>query len=448
MILFGGLNGSTLTELNETWAYNYTDNNWSNRAPSVAPDVRRQHAMVYDSANNKTVLFGGYESSLYNDTWVYDYTDNAWTNMNPTTYPNPRRLHTMVFDSRNNLTMMFGGITWSQYCRNDTWGYNYTTDTWTNLNPATSPSVRRSHAMVYNSVNDTMILFGGYNGTYLTDIYLNDTWAYNYTLNTWTQRNPATSPSARMSYAMVYDIANNRIILFGGYNGSYLGDTWVYDYSTDTWTNMNPATSPSARSGHTMAYDSANNRVVLFGGYDGSSYLSDTWIYNYGTNTWTQVNPSTSPSVRSEHAMVYDSVKNRCVLFGGYNGTARLYDTWVYSYADGIWVETEKYEPGRRSGHAMAYDTGNGRVVFFGGYDGASRQSDTWTYRSATVVYYSVWDTTYSTWLWDPTERGAYAQNGTADYVWVEMDLMIPNNALNGTYAGEIRFFFEAEAEV
>jgi len=74
--------------------------------------------------------------------------------------------------------------------------------------------------------------------------------------------------------------------------------------------------------------------------------------------------------------------------------------------------------------------------------------SDASTYFNGTNTYSSTWNSTYHTWLWDGSERGAYAGNRTADYVWVQMDLMVPDNALNGTYAGEIGFFFEAEAEV
>src|ERR1035441_6585189 len=63
-----------------------------------------------------------------------------------------------------------------------------------------------------------------------------------------------------------------------------------------SWTQRSPlAPSPSAREHHAMAYDSVRGRTVLFGGYDGSSYLGDTWEWN-GAN-WTQV-ATTGPSAR------------------------------------------------------------------------------------------------------------------------------------------------------
>src|SRR6266496_2944326 len=61
---------------------------------------------------------------------------------------------------------------------------------------------------------------------------------------------------------------------------------------------------PPSRHGHAMVYDAVRQRVVLFGGLSSSGNSSnDTWEYD-GT-TWTQRTPGTSPSARQNHAMVY-----------------------------------------------------------------------------------------------------------------------------------------------
>ena len=39
---------------------------------------------------------------------------------------------------------------------------------------------------------------------------------------------------------------------------------------------------------------------------------------------WTQIKPSTSPSARSDHAMAYDSARQRTVLFGGSSSAGEL----------------------------------------------------------------------------------------------------------------------------
>jgi N-acetylneuraminic acid mutarotase len=177
-----------------------------------------------------------------------DITDNSWTNMTPTITgsPSARYAHAMAYDSQNNKVVLFGGFDGTN--DGETWVYNYTDNSWTNMAPATSPSAREYHAMAYDSENKVTVLFGGYGYNSTGDLdYLNDTWVYNYTDNTWTNMAPATSPSARRFHAMAYDSQNNLTVLFGGYDGAYDDETWVYNYTDNSWTNVTPATSPSAR---------------------------------------------------------------------------------------------------------------------------------------------------------------------------------------------------------
>jgi len=98
--------------------------------------------------------------------------------------------------------------------------------------------------MVYDSAGKKVIMFGGAGGAG------NDTWAYDPTANSWTELHPAGDlPSARCAYSMVYDSAHGRVILFGGHHGdATLDDTWSYDPASNTWTELHPAGDvPSAR---------------------------------------------------------------------------------------------------------------------------------------------------------------------------------------------------------
>ena len=79
------------------------------------------------------------------------------------------------------------------------------------------------------------------------------------------------------------------------------------------------AAAPSARSSAAMAYDSARGIVVLFGGYASATSLADTWEHD-GTR-WVQITPTDpegdgDPPLREGHAMAFDSVRERVVLFG------------------------------------------------------------------------------------------------------------------------------------
>ena len=148
------------------------------------------------------------------------------------------------------------------------------------------------------------------------------------------------------------------------------------------WTQATPAISPGVRSNHAMAYDSVRQKVVMFGGYNfQSGSMGDTWEYD-GV-VWTQVAPASSPPARTGHAMVYDSARHKVVMFGGYDpapgSLAPLYnDTWEYDGVDWAQVTTAS-KPLNRLDHAMVYDRGSQEVVMFGG-NGMTLHNDTWTY--------------------------------------------------------------------
>src|SRR5215472_8467911 len=84
---------------------------------------------------------------------------------------------------------------------------------------------------------------------------------------------------------------------------------------------VNPVGTPGQRAHHAMAYDSDRGVTVFFGGEIGKSgseqYFNDTWEYD-GT-AWRQINvPDPKPGPRSFHAMAYDPVRKRVVMYGGF----------------------------------------------------------------------------------------------------------------------------------
>ena len=99
-------------------------------------------------------------------------------------------------------------------------------------------------------------------------------------------------PGGRDYSGMVYADGIGKMILFGAGDTSLKNDTWAYDFGTNTWTELHPDTPPSARGWHAMAYSSADDLVVLFGGGKSrTNYTFETWLYDPKANTWTQVGP-------------------------------------------------------------------------------------------------------------------------------------------------------------
>jgi peptide/nickel transport system permease protein len=253
---------------------------------------------------------------------------------------------------------------------NEDW--TYASGDWTSMplvEGEIRPSPRTNHSMAYDSINERIVLFGGFDGL------LNDeTWIYDPVTQIWTKIDTDPHPSARAGHSMTFDSNNGNVILFGGVIDDWVNprsnETWTFDVSTNTWTLMSPPTPPEARAFSAMSYDTDAGMAVLFGGDRNSS---ETWTYAGGD--WTQMTPLSQPSDRFGHAMVYDTTSRVTVLFGGSDNGS---ETWTYDSTLDDWsVRSPTQNPSSRMFHAMVYDNANNQVVLFGGDSG---WQESWTY--------------------------------------------------------------------
>ena len=231
---------------------------------------------------------------------------------------------------------------------------------WTQVTTTGAITARQGHVMTYDVARQRVLLFGGQ-----TSGYLQDTWEYNSATATWTQR-ATTGPSARAFSCMAYDPLRNVTVLFGGYNGSssaLFADTW--EWNGTTWTQRAPTTSPPARYFFGCWWDAARSRFAIYGGVGNSSAVhSDTWEYD-GTN-WSQRTLTGAP-VRAPLSVGYDTVRQRMVFWGGYistgasSGTFELGTTWSTPTSTGV-------PPLASYGAAEAWDGLSGTTVVVGGY--------------------------------------------------------------------------------
>ena len=78
-----------------------------------------------------------------------------------------------------------------------------------------------------------------------------------------------------------------------------------------------------------MAFDSARGVIVLFGGSDITGHPSLT--AEFSSTGWRTVTPLTQPPGRVTHEMVYDSFRQKIVMFGGGSPTSTGFsDTWEF----------------------------------------------------------------------------------------------------------------------
>lgn len=126
----------------------------------------------------------------------------------------------------------------------------------------------------------------------------------------------------------------SQFLLFGGSIGGggllnpALFDSWVLTDSAGmfAWTQPFSGGHPAARLSHGMAYYPVSNRVLLYGGADGTvpgNLFSDTWNGLCGTTpSWTQATPIHNPGPRELMGMATGPNGNTVVLFGGVKKTA------------------------------------------------------------------------------------------------------------------------------
>jgi uncharacterized protein (TIGR03437 family) len=303
LVLFGGDVGLS-TYFNDTWVFDGTK--WTQKSPAKSPPPRSGHAMAYDSVHHQVLMFGGVSlnilygtTQVFNDTWAWDGTN--WTQQFSDISPQPRAGHAMAYDSANDRVVLFGGspedlTVGFDTLYNDTWLWDGTNWNWVGLIP--SPSGRAGVAMAYDSAHGQTVLFGGNNQT---NEELNDTWLWNG--SAWTQKFPQTSPLVRISPGMAYDSAQSQVVMFGG--SSVVGnlftndaDTWVWNGTN--WTQEQPATSPPGRTGPALAYDTVHSQVVAFGGV-GVAFadLNDTWTWGAASSTGYSCSNTTPPVITS-----------------------------------------------------------------------------------------------------------------------------------------------------
>ncbi|HYT16686.1 MAG TPA: kelch repeat-containing protein [Thermoplasmata archaeon] len=353
---------------------------WTN--PCQCPSGRNGHTMVYDSLSDRFILFGGWDGRLSNETWAYDLDNNQWTRMQGFNGPSARQGHLSVYDSRADRVLLYGGDVGGT-ASPETWAYSYQADTWTNMSPPLSPPPGLSGAMAYDAESGRAILFGApFRGA-------SETWAYDLSANHWTNMTAgeAQRPSPRWGHAMAYDSRADRIILFGGQASSGSDETWAYDFNTNTWTNRNPTTKPSWRYRHAMDYDVGSDRIVLFGGFAATGVNGETWSYDFMLNTWSMLGPAMAPTGRYAHTMVFHVPSNRTILYGGTGNAAGLgHEIWAYESGTNLWTRVDPDRPAGAGAPVMAYDVHSDRVILFGGVTPLG-WSETWAHDLASNAW-------------------------------------------------------------
>jgi len=353
---------------------------WIQLAPTGGPPgARIVPATAYDPTTNSMIVFGGEAglsatSTYYNDVWVLANADGlggapAWSQLAPFGLaPNPRFGSGAAYDPGSNRLIVFGGA-------------------YVDYPAATGVCTSYENG---GTVNDVWVLTNA-NGSGGAP--------------SWTPLVPSgLAPAPRRTSVVVYDAANNRLIVFGGSEAcSKRNDVWVLSNANGlggmpVWTQLNPSGPlPAARGeiGSGGVYDAAHNQLIIFGGRADLAVLNDVWILSNanglgGTPAWTQLSPSGAlPPGREAHTVTYDAAANTLTVMGGadFSEMHLMSDVWQLSTANGLggtpgWTQLTPSgaAPLPRAGYTAVYHQATRRAVIFGGVGcvPCASLNDTW----------------------------------------------------------------------
>jgi hypothetical protein len=123
---------------------------------------------------------------------------------------------------------------------------------------------------------------------------------------------------------------------------------------------------PSERGGHQLIVDEKRNKLMLFGGWDGSNEMGDFWEFDCGGELWSCISENTAmergPGKRSCHKMAIDDSCENVFVFGRYIPVEHQKDeVWLkgeiyrYNLEGKKWV-IEDGDTGRNGGPENIYD--------------------------------------------------------------------------------------------
>jgi hypothetical protein len=295
---------------------------WSEIYPTSTwfPPARYWHSAVYDQTNNRMIIFGGCGDSecliSLNDTWVLSNANGtggapSWTQLLPTgNPPAARELHNAVYDSANNRMIVYSGETNNgNNVYSDVWVLTNAnglggTPTWKQLTPTGTPDSIDGNTAVYDPATNKMIVFSGGD-------FLNSVWTLSNANGlggspVWTNLIPngaAGSPAGRWTAQAIYDSTNNRMTIYGGnidagitspsdYDYVAAGDVWVLTNAngsggTPAWLQLHPKVAgdknipPAPREFFSAVYDSTTNSMIVFGGETIEGIYLSTWVLSH-----------------------------------------------------------------------------------------------------------------------------------------------------------------------
>lgn len=303
LLLFGGSNYDT-GPLNDTWISSNLGASWTQQGGVPGWAARSGFASVV-LPDGSIVLMGGWPGGpVLNDVWRSTNQGVTWVQQkaNDANYWSGRSNLAAVSLSNGKIVIM-GGRAAGNVLKNDVWNSVDNGVTWTKIVENASWSARHRMGAVVLS-DDSIVLIGGYSGTYTTDV-----WRSTDGGTTWVQMKANGTPGLTVGSVNSNNIAvlpNDAIVVMGGYSGGYKKDSWISKDMGATWTQLqDPAW--SSRDGFASA-TGVDGSIIIVGGEDNDeNYLNEVWRLE------------TAGAYSSNPSHIYSSVGKYSVALQSYN---------------------------------------------------------------------------------------------------------------------------------
>lgn len=306
--------------------------------------------------------------------------------------PTQRYMAAAVFDSKQDRMLVFGGREpESRIPHPSLMSLDLKRDKWKTLKTARSPRFTSAPAMAYVESENALYLFGGWApdarepSSELWRLRLGD----DETLK-WEKLNTTGHPRGRNGLVMVFDTPRNRLIVHGGDGGedpqfgfTPLADLWAFDLTAGKWKMLEPTGDiPPARWNHSGAVDTRAQKLFLYGGAGLGEQIGkqDESLYSLDLRTLKCTRLQTTgvrPPPMEGTTLTFDSAHHALLLAGGLSlrekGSAGARSVWTLDLASRHWNEFKGELRTTRRDHVAIFEPKFNRHIIYGGAECAER---------------------------------------------------------------------------
>ncbi|MEI6817268.1 MAG: T9SS type A sorting domain-containing protein [Bacteroidota bacterium] len=255
----------------------------------------------------------------------------------------------------------------------DFWEWDQNSNTWTQK--ANFPGHGRNYEVGFSIGNKGYIGTGVYYDIIIHNIFLNDFWEWDQTLNIWAQKN--NIPTTGRCFAIGFSIGTKGYVGTGSSNTEIFKDLWEWDQSSDSWTQK--ADFLGGFRSDAVGFSIGTK------GYIGTGLKTDTtvtillkdfWEYDPLINNWVQ---KADIPINNRGNAVGFSIYNKGYIGEG-SGTGNLLfnDFWEWDQTNNIWTQKADFGGGQRYA-SNCFSIGNKGYVCYGSND-TTTLNDLWEY--------------------------------------------------------------------